>query len=393
MGEQVDYVVVGLGALGSAAAWQLARRGHSVVGLDRFALGHDRGASHDTSRILRHSYHTPAYVELTLEAYADWADLEDASGEHLVTRTGGLDFFPPGAAIPPDDYTSSMDAVGIAYETPDPAAVAARWPAFRLPEDTLTLFQADSSIVPAGRGTAVMQAQARRHGADLRGEQPVLGLVDRGDGGVEVSTAAGTLTARGVVVAADAWTNDVLGHLDAHVPLEVTWEQVTYFAPAEPARFTPEVMPLWIWMDDPSFYGFPTYAIETGQSPTVKAAQDCGGPPVDPDDRGEVREDPEMLGRLAGIMGEILPGSGSPVRSKRCLYTLTPDRDFVLAPVPGHESVVVGMGAAHGFKFAPTFGRLLADLVTTGSSATDLSAFRLDREALTDPDYVANWLV
>ena len=91
----------------------------------------------------------------------------------------------------------------------------------------------------------------------------------------------------------------MLRHLDAHVPLEVTWEQVTYFSPAEPARFDPEVMPLWIWMDDPSFYGFPTYG-----EPTVKAAQDCGGPPVDPDDRGEVVEDPGMLERLAALMGD-----------------------------------------------------------------------------------------
>jgi len=386
--ERVDYVVVGLGALGSAAAWQLARRGHSVVGLDRFALGHDRGASHDTSRILRHSYHTPAYVELTLEAYADWADLEDASGERLVTTTGGLDLFPPDPAIPPDDYTASMDEVGIAYDALDAAEVARRWPMFRVPDGTLGLWQADAAIVPAGPGTAVMLAQAHRHGADLRGECPVVGLTDRGAAGVEVVTPTGTITARGVVVAADAWTNDVLQHLDAHVPLEVTWEQVTYFSPSDPARFAPDVMPLWIWMDDPSFYGFPSY----GEA-TVKAAQDCGGPTVDPDDRGPDVVDPGMLERLSAFMGSVLPGSGDPVRSKRCLYTLTPDRDFVLAPVPGHENVVVGMGAAHGFKFAPTFGRLLADLVTTGSTATDVSPFRLDRDALTDPDYVASWLV
>lgn len=386
--EQVDYAVVGLGALGSAAAWQLARRGHSVVGLDRFALGHDRGASHDTSRILRHSYHTPAYVELTLEAYADWADLEEASGESLVTTTGGLDLFPPAPAIAPDDYTASMDAVGIAYDALDAGEVSRRWPAFRLPEGTLALHQADAAIVPAARGTAAMQAQARRHGADLRGDQPVLGLVDRGDAGVEVETASGTVLCRGVVVTADAWTNDVLRHLDVEVPLEVTWEQVTYFSPAEPGRFAPEAMPLWIWMDDPSFYGFPTYG-----EPTVKAAQDCGGPSIDPDDRGADAVDPAMLDRLARFMSEFLPGSGPPVRSKRCLYTLPPDRDLVLAPVPGHERVVVGLGAAHGFKFAPTFGRLLADLVTTGSSATDLAAYRLDRPALTDPGYAANWLV
>ena len=388
MAEPVDYVVVGLGALGSAAAWQLARRGHSVVGLDRFALGHDRGASHDTSRILRHSYHTPGYVELTLEAYADWADLEESSGESLVTTTGGLDLFPPDPAISPSDYLASMDEVGIAYDVLDADEVTRRWPAFRLPEGTLALHQADAAIVPAARGTAAMQAQARRHGADLRGEQPVLGLVDHGGAGVEVETASGTVRCRGVVVTADAWTNDVLRHLDVDVPLEVTWEQVTYFSPAEAARFAPGTMPLWIWMDDPSFYGFPTYGEQT-----VKAAQDCGGPSIDPDDRGADVVDAAMLERLSTFMGEVLPGSGAPVRSKRCLYTLTPDRDFVLAPVPGHDGVVVGLGAAHGFKFAPTFGRLLADLVTTGSSATDLTAFRMDRPALTDPDYAANWLV
>jgi sarcosine oxidase len=100
-----------------------------------------------------------------------------------------------------------------------------------------------------------------------------------------------------------------------------------------------------------------------------------------------------MRDRLTDHVQRILPGAGPPVRSLRCQYTLTPDRDFVLAPVPGHEAVVVGLGAAHGFKFAPTFGRLLADLVTTGGSATDLAAYRLDRQALTDPDYAAHWLV
>jgi sarcosine oxidase len=388
--EQADVVVVGLGALGSSAAWHLARRGLRVVGLERFALGHDRGASHDTSRILRHSYHTPAYVRLTLEAYADWADLEAASGESLVTTTGGLDLFPPGAAIPPDDYTASLAAVGIAHEVLDAAEVGRRWPALRLDDDVHALWQADAAIVPAARGTAAMQVQALRHGADLREHQRVTGLADLGGAGVEVTTADGTVVrAGGVVVTADAWANDVLAHLGVHVPLETTWEQVTYFAPDDPARFAPGVLPLWIWMDDPSYYGFPTYG-----EPTVKAAQDCGGPPVDPESRvGDDPVDEQMRQRLAGFVGALLPGSGEPVRSRRCLYTLTPDRDFVLAPVPGHEQVVVGLGAAHAFKFAPTFGRLLADVVTTGGAATDLSAFRMDRPGLTDPAYDAHWLV
>src|SRR5688500_15207811 len=119
MSDSYDVVVVGLGALGSAAAMHLARRGRRVLGLERFELGHRRGASHDTSRSLRHSYHTPGYVRLTREAYDDWAQLERWSGEQLVTVTGGLDLYPASPAIPMDDYPASMTDVGIPYELLD----------------------------------------------------------------------------------------------------------------------------------------------------------------------------------------------------------------------------------------------------------------------------------
>ena len=387
MSERVDYVVAGLGALGSATCHELARRGHRVVGLERFELGHTRGASHDTSRILRHSYHTPSYVRLTQEAYADWARLERDSGEDLVTEVGGLDLFPPGAAINPVDYTASLAAVGIDHEVLGPADVARRWPQFRLPDGTLVLHQPDAAILPASRGTRVLQDRARRLGADLRDRTPVTAVRDRGAGGLEVEVPGGRLHCDGLVLCADAWVNDVLDGLGVRVPLEVTLEQVTYYRPERPDDFAPGRLPLWIWMDDPSYYGFPCFG-----EPTVKAAQDCGGPVVDPDHRTSDR-DPAMEDRLTRFLGSVLPGSGAPVRSVRCQYTLTPDRDFVVSPVPGHPSVVVGMGAAHGFKFAPTLGRLLADLVVDGSTSTDLAAYRMDRPALTDPAYRAHWLV
>jgi sarcosine oxidase len=379
-----DVVVAGLGGLGSAAAWELARRGLSVLGLERFELGHGRGASHGTSRILRHSYHTPAYVRLTQEAYADWAALERESGELLVRRTGGLDLFPPDPAIPSVDYTDSMDDAEVAYTALDAEQVMGHWPQLRLPAGTLALYQADAAIVPAGRTTAVLQEQARRLGAELRERTPVLGLEDLGSG-LRVTTPHGEVDCGGVVVTADAWVDDVVGHLGLSVPVEVTLEQVTYFALERPQDYAD--LPLWIWMDDPSFYGFPPYGEQT-----VKAAQDCGGPAVFPDDRTS-GPDLGMLAMLVEHLKAMLPGVGDPVRSVRCQYTLTPDRDFVMAPVPGHERVVVGLGAAHGFKFAPTFGRVLADLVTTGETASDVSAFRLDRPALTEPDYQAHWLV
>ena len=387
MAERYDYVVVGLGGLGSAAAWELAGRGHRVLGLERFGLGHGRGASHDTSRILRHSYHTPGYVRLTQEAYADWARLERESGERLVTRTGGLDLFPPDPAIPSIDYTQSMDEVGIAYEALDAYRLQARWPQLRVPDGTLGLFQTAGSIVPAARTTATLQDRARRLGAELRDRTPVVGLEDRGEAGLRVTTTNAEIDCGGVVVCADAWTNDVVGHLGLRVPLEVTLEQVTYFAVDEPDRFAVGALPLWIWMDDPSFYGFPTYGEDT-----VKAAQDCGGPAVNPDDRTS-DPDPEMEALVAEHVHALLPGVGAPLRSIRCQYTLTADRDFVMAPVPGHERVVVGLGAAHAFKFVPTFGRVLADLVTTGATTTDVAAFTLDRPAITEPDYAAHWLV
>ena len=387
MSGSADYVVAGLGALGSAACLELSKRGHRVVGLERFELGHSRGASHDTSRILRHSYHTPSYVRLTQEAYADWARLEQDTDTPLVTVVGGLDLFPTGAAIPAVDYTDSLDEVGIGYDVLTADAVMRRWPQFRLPEGTSALHQADAAIVPAARGTRVMQQQARRHGADLREHSPVLAVRDLGAAGLEVETPHGVLHCGALVVCADAWTNDVLAGLEVHVPLEVTLEQVTYFAPARPGDFAQGRLPLWIWMDNPSFYGFPCFG-----EPTVKAAQDCGGPVVDPERRTS-EPDPHMRALLAGHMRRLLPRSGEPVRSLRCQYTLTPDRDFVISPVPGHESVVVGLGAAHGFKFAPTFGRLLADLATEGRASTDLSAYWMDRPGLTDPAYQTHWLV
>jgi sarcosine oxidase len=380
--ERYDVVVVGLGALGSATAHQLARRGHSVLGLERFELGHHRGASHDTSRILRHSYHTPEYVRLTQDAYDDWARLSSEAGRELVTVVGGLDLFPTDPAIPMVDYTDSLTEVGIDFDLLDVDAIGERWPQFALPAGTVGLHQERGAIVPAGPGTAVMQDLARRHGAVLRDHAEVTGVT-----GTSVTLADGTTyTAGAVVLCADAWTDRLLAPLGIDLPLTVTLEQATYFAPERPQDFAPERMPLWIWMDEPSFYGFPCYG-----EPTVKAAQDCGGPAVDPDARG-TDPDPAMLDLLAGHVGRMLPGAGRPVRSLRCQYTLTPDRDFVIDRVPGHPTLVVGLGAGHGFKFAPTFGRLLADLAA-GERDTVSPTFALDRPALTDPSYAAHWLV
>jgi len=231
-----------------------------------------------------------------------------------------------------------------------------------------------------------MALRAQDLGAVLHYDTRVQAIRPSADG-ADVITADGSVSAARVVVTTDAWANSLLGPLGVDLPLTVTEEQVTYFTPDRPADFSPDVFPVWIWMDEPSYYGFPTY----GEA-TVKAAQDCGGPTVTGDDRS-FELDEAMRERLSAFMRQVVPGSGAPVRSKRCLYTLTPDRDFVIDRLPEHPAVTVGLAAGHGFKFAALSGRLLTDVAVDGNSRYDLSAFRFERPALTDPSYVANWMV
>jgi sarcosine oxidase len=387
MTETADYVVIGLGALGSATAYQLAGRGLRVLGLERFGFGHVNGASHDTSRIVRRSYHTPGYVTLAGEAYDDWAALGETAGAPLVVPTGGIDLFPPDPAIPIADYTDSLTACGVPFEVLDPAQVSQRWPRVALPEGGLALHQADTGMVHAAATVATLQRLARDRGAQLRDNTPARVLAADSTG-VTVGTPAGEIHCGRVVVTADAWTNDVVSELGVRLPLTVTQEQVSYFVPDCAEDFAPGRFPVWIWMDDPSFYGFPTFGERA-----VKAGQDVGGHETTGDDRDFV-PDPVNLAQLTAFMAATFPGSASQVlRTVTCLYTLTPDRDFVMSALPSHPQVVMGLGAGHGFKFTPTFGRILADLVTTGGTTSDIAAFALGRPALTDATHPVSWLV
>jgi sarcosine oxidase len=388
---EVDVAVVGLGGIGSAAAYWLSRRpGTRVVGFERFALEHDNGASNDHSRIIRLSYHRPDYVRLARRAYATWAEVEAEARTTIVTTTGGLDLFPPGAAIPEVDYTGSMVAEGVPFERLDAAEVMARWPQWRLDDGTVGLFQADAGIADPYRANAAHRRLAVAYGARLRDRTPVEGLTDTGSGILVRLGSGEEIVAGKVVIAADAWTNVVLDGLEARLPLTITQEQVTYFGVPDPRAFGPDRFPVWIWMDDPSFYGFPTYG-----EPGPKAAQDVGGREVTPGTRTFER-DPVAWDRLCAFMSRHLPTMvAPPLLTKTCLYTLTPDRDFVIDRVPGHPDVLVLLGAAHGFKFASVMGRIAAELTIDGqtASARELDAFGMDRAILRDAAPPTHFLI
>ena len=384
-----DVIVVGLGAIGSGAAYWLARKGADVLGLEQFELGHSNGASSDHSRIIRLSYHKPAYVRLARRAYATWAEVEAASGTTIVTRTGGLDVAPRDAAIPLSDYIDSMTAEGVPFEHLDADEIMRRWPQWRLGDEHHGLYQADGGLADPNRGNAAHWRLAREHGATLKDRSPVTGLRDVG-GEIEVTAGGKTYRAGRVILAADAWTNDLLAHLGRRLPLTITKEQVTYFACPDPAAFAPDRFPVWIWMDEPCFYGFPTYG-EAGP----KAAQDVGGQETTPAER-TFEVDPAAYARVEAFMKERLPGAVGPaIYTKTCLYTMPPDRDFVLDRLPDHPNVFVALGAAHGFKYASVFGRILAELAVDGQtpSAPDLERFRIDRPILLEEHPATSFMV
>ncbi|MBK5331447.1 MAG: N-methyl-L-tryptophan oxidase [Ilumatobacteraceae bacterium] len=387
--QRYDLAIIGLGGIGSATAWFAARSGQSVVGLERFDLGgHHHGASHDHSRIIRHSYHTPHYVRLTHLAYNAWREAEAESGETCVHITGGIDLFPCGAAIDIETYRESMRSGDVAFDELTAADVMARWPAWQVAADTEVLYQANTGIVSPAMTVPLLQRLATDRGASLHGNANVTAIEPAGDD-VAIRLADGTeLRAAQVVVAADAWTAPLVEPLGTTLPLTVTREQVTYYGTDTPQAFEPANFPVWIWMDDPSFYGFPTFG-----RPGVKIAQDCGGTPVDPDTRG-FEPDPSILARTDAFAAMAFGGLLGPALSTTtCLYTLPPDRDFVVDALPDHPNIHVALGAGHGYKFVAWFGKTLAALVAGRDPGCDLTPFALNRPALTDPAWEPNWLV
>jgi sarcosine oxidase len=383
-----EVIVIGLGGIGSAAAYWLARRtGGDTLGLERFRFGHERGASQDHSRIIRRSYHTPLYVRMADAAYRTWEQVEREAGKELVVRTGGLDLWPAGATIPMNDYTSSLRACGVPFEELDTAEIMRRWPQWRLSGDVRGLFQEDGGLVVVGAANAAHRRMAAEHGATLLDSIPVNSIDDRGEE-VRVHTDDRVFNCRTAVVAGDAWTNDLLRPLGVHLPLTVTQEQVVYFDPREPDAFAPERFPVWIWMDDPSFYGLPAFG-----PAGPKAGQDVGGQEVSAETR-TFETDPSALRRVRSFVDERIPSlGGTTIAVKPCLYTLTPDRDFVIDRVTGHPNVLVALGAAHGFKFASLIGLILSELALDGRSSVDLGPFRIDRPALTTPRPARRFLV
>jgi sarcosine oxidase len=313
--------------------------------------------------------------------------LESDSKEQVVLKTGGLDLGPRNGAIPLSTYSESMDACGVPYEALDHREIMRRWPQFRLTEEVHGLYQEESGIAMAARANAAHQRMAREHGATLRDRAPITSIRSaRGE--VDVTAGGVSYRCRKLIIAAGPWSNDALGHFGITLPLQVTQEQVSYFSSPHRREFEPGRFPVWIWMDDPCYYGFPVF----GEAAT-KAAQDAGGKPVTADTRS-FEPDPANTAGVVDFLAKYLPAALGPVLyTKTCLYTLTPDRDFVIDTVPETDNVHIAIGAGHAFKFASVIGRTLSELAITGRTDADISPFTITRPILQEKNPATSYMV
>ena len=371
-----DVVVCGLGVMGSAAVHALARRGKRVLGLDRHAPGNDRGSSHGRTRIIRLGYFEhPSYVPLLRRAYALWRELEIESGEALLHTTGIAEIGPPDGTLVPGTLASSR-LHSLRHDVLSASELMRRFPAFNLPPDYVAVLQPDGGFLKAEPSIAAMLALATSAGATVRPGESVQAIEPR-ELSVRIITDRGAVEAGAAIIAAGPWTGSLLPWLA--VPLRVTREVMAWFEPADAKLLAGDQFPVFIIESRHGMhYGMPP---SVGDGGGIKIAKHHHrNETVDPDscDRTVSAADEALI--RAAVADHLPAANGRMIAAKTCLYTMTPDGDFLIDRLPGAPHVVVASPCSgHGFKFAPVIGEVLADLALTGDTRHDISRFRMTR--------------
>lgn len=380
-----SHIVIGAGAIGSAAAYWLSQRGaERVLVIEQFDLVNALGSSGDHSRIIRHAYHRPDYVRLTVAAYAAWAQIEELTGLPVYLKTGGLDL---ASEEGPQhqillDAQHALDEVGIGYERLTSDDIRSRFPQWSVDDDVVGMYQEAAGLIDVRRTVSAHTSLALANGVEFLPNTKVTGIKSA-EGSVTVSTELGEFDADNLVVAAASWLGELMPDLGLHFDLTLSQEQVTYFSSAHLAEFAPDRFPVWAYHRENTYYGFPVY----GEA-AVKIARDMRGVFVCSEERTYRGDDAEVA-LLQEFLRQRLPRAAGPaLASRMCVYDMPPDRDFVLDTVPGHPNIAVFNGAGHAGKFASLIGQIMADLLTAGSTEHDISPFRLTRPAIIDPDFV-----
>lgn len=382
-----DYIVIGCGGIGSGAIYWLSKRaGQSVLGLERFSLGHENGGSQDVSRIIRLTYPSDRYLNLTPDTFKTWEAVEQESGVQLVYKPGGLTLAEKGVTDDiMDEYEAAMKRYNIPYERWNNTELMRRYPQFTVGPEIEALFQKDAGIVDAAMGNSLHIQLAQGRGAKVLDNCPVNRVTRAANGFIEVSTPLGIFICKKVIVTAGAWINNVLSYIGCHVPVYVTQENVTYFGSPHVKEFTKDKFPMFIYHSPGNdIYGLPVHGISG-----TKIGIDAAGPVVTGDTRTWT-PDPNRLERVRTFLRKNLPKFLGPViKTKTCLYTMTPDRDFLIdsCAKAGYPDIFVCCGAGHAYKFASLLGKILSELAVDGRTQYDISEFSWNREGLTNPDF------
>jgi sarcosine oxidase len=367
-------IVAGLGGMGSATLFHLARRGLRVLGLERYDLLHEYGSSHGLTRIIRLAYwEHPTYVALLRHSYELWRELEQLSGERLLHITGSVDAGPADGPI----FTGALESSrlhGLPHQVMNGTELHRRFPGYRLPPDIHCLYQPDGGFLLPERCNLAHINGAVSHGAEVRCREQVMEWGVR-KGRCWVRTEQGHFEAGRLVICAGSWASKLVPQLHG---LAVPERQVlAWLQPERPEYFTPEVFPVfYIEVEDGRYYGFPTF-----QVPGFKFGKyHHRGEQVDPDTMNrEVEPEDEEL--LRGFAARYFPdGAGSTLMLKTCLFTNSPDSHFILDLHPSHAEVALAAGfSGHGYKFCSVVGEIMADLATDGQARHDIEFFRLKR--------------
>lgn len=375
-----DAIVIGAGAMGSAAAYYLAREGASVLLLEQYELDHRWGSSYGASRIIRYSYDVVDYIALAKPNYELWAALQAEAGETLLIPTGGVDFGRKGDTSL-TATRESMAAMNIAHEVLTPAEANERFPQFRFAEDMEILYQQDSGMLAASRCVRTHVRLAQQYGAVLQTNEPLQALEIHADS-VTVTTARGRYQAGKLVITAGSWAARMLQPTGLALPFVTLRCQLNFFEPHEnPDQHDIAQMPVFIYHREDitqAMYGLPSY-----QGGGVKAAFHHGEEKAHPDEV-DYEPDAATVEAVREAIGDYIPAvqQGKLLNRRICLYTQTPDAHWVIDRHPAHEHVIIGGGfSGHGFKFSTLIGSILTDLALRGDTPHKIDLFRVDRFA------------
>jgi sarcosine oxidase len=374
MPSPYDVIVIGLGGMGSAACWQLARRGLRVLGIERFDVGHAMGSSHGLNRIIRLAYFEhPAYVPLLKRAYALWRETEGLSGEQLLFVTGSIDAGPAGSRVVEGSLATCREH-GLPHELMDAAEAHRRFPGYRLPAGHQAVFQGDGGFVASERAILAHLSLAVAAGAVIHGREKVL-AIELGNGRAVVVTEAGRYEAGRVVVAAGGWISDLVPSLQGKAVAER--QVLGWFLPKEPGLFAFGRFPVSNAVCEAGhFYQFPIWGIPGFKIGLYHHLKESGD--AETLSRVPTAADEALL--RAGMAAMFPEANGPALRLSACLFTNTADEHFVLDTAPGAPEIIVASPCSgHGFKFVSVIGEILADFATGRPSPFDLSLFAMGR--------------